>query len=265
VNREPLAGSAPTSGGARPPEEERTPVVRTLSASTPPLAGRTGAGVSIAVIDSGINPGHPHLGPIAGGVGLTPDGEETTGFVDRLGHGTAVTAAIQEKAPGAEVHIVRVFGDELATSVATLVRAIDWATGRRVHLINLSLGTPNEARRSALEAALERAARVGTFLVSASEHDDARWLPGALPGAIGVRLDWECPREAVRIRTGGRAVCAASGYARPIPGVLPERNLKGISFAVANATGLIALALEGAGRPRSVDELWALVRRAAPG
>jgi hypothetical protein len=32
----------------------------------------------------------------------------------------------------------------------------------------------------------------------------------------------------------------ASGFPRPIPGVPPENNLKGLSFAVANATGVIA-------------------------
>ena len=33
---------------------------------------------------------------------------------------------------------------------------------------------------------------------------------------------------------------AASGYPRPIPGVPREKNLKGISFAVANVTGTLA-------------------------
>jgi hypothetical protein len=36
----------------------------------------------------------------------------------------------------------------------------------------------------------------------------------------------------------------ASGYPRPIPGVPPERNLRGQSFAVANATGILALLIE---------------------
>ena len=36
----------------------------------------------------------------------------------------------------------------------------------------------------------------------------------------------------------------ASGFARPIPGVRPERNLNGISFAVANVTGFVARACE---------------------
>jgi hypothetical protein len=43
----------------------------------------------------------------------------------------------------------------------------------------------------------------------------------------------------------------ASGYPRPIPGVPAERNLKGLSFAVANATGLLALHLCGSRRDSS--------------
>ena len=68
------------------------------------------------------------------------------------------------------------------------------------------------------------------------------WLPGDLPGAIAVLLDWNCPREVCHLDQSedGRTVYRASGYPRPIPGVPPERNLKGISFAVANVTGWLA-------------------------
>jgi hypothetical protein len=37
---------------------------------------------------------------------------------------------------------------------------------------------------------------------------------------------------------------AAAGFPRPIPGVPVERNLSGISFAVANVTGFLARLLE---------------------
>jgi hypothetical protein len=55
-------------------------------------------------------------------------------------------------------------------------------------------------------------------------------------------LDWACERYSVIVDAASRDVVRlrASGYPRPIPGVPPERNLKGVSFAVANATGLIA-------------------------
>ena len=209
------------------------------------LRGRTGRGVSIAVIDSGAHPNHPHLGPLAGGIGFTPDGTGHDDLVDRLGHGTAVTAAIQEKAPGARVHVARVFHDVLATSARTLAKAIDWAGERGCRVANLSLGTPRQSRIDVLQPAVDRAVQRGTLVIAAYSHEGERWLPGSLPGALGVCLDWDLPRDAVRTgRRDGRRVLYASGYPRPIPGVSPERNLNGISFAVANATGLVALALE---------------------
>ena len=44
-----------------------------------------------------------------------------------------------------------------------------------------------------------------------------------------------------------RPLFRASGYPRPIPGVPREKNLAGISFAVANATGFIARGIEARG------------------
>jgi hypothetical protein len=46
----------------------------------------------------------------------------------------------------------------------------------------------------------------------------------------------------VSITEHAEVTVKASAYPRPIPGVSPERNLKGLSFAVANATGIIASA-----------------------
>jgi len=58
-------------------------------------------------------------------------------------------------------------------------------------------------------------------------------------------LDWSIPREECRVtvRAGSPPVSHASGYPRPIPGVPPERNLQGLSFAVANVTGAVAAAM----------------------
>lgn len=196
----------------------------------------------VAVIDSGVNVPHPHLERVAGGLALDPHGREHEDYVDRLGHGTAVAAAIHEKAPGAEIFVIKVFDQKLATSVPALVRAIDRASEHGARLINLSLGTPNEIRRSYLEAAIARTVERGVILVSAREHEGTRWFPGSLDGVVGVLLDSDQPREHVRVRTlesGARAV-VASPFARPIPGVPMERNLNGISFAVANASGVLA-------------------------
>jgi hypothetical protein len=137
---------------------------------------------------------------------------------------------------------VKIFHDSLAARIQPLLRAIDWAVENSMHLINLSLGTSNQEHEPALLAALARAQAKGVLLVAAFEDSRVRWLPGALAGAVPVTLDWKCPRERYRTSTlaDGRTLYHASGYPRPLPNVPPERNLKGISFAVANVTGLLA-------------------------
>ena len=208
---------------------------------------------------------HPHLPAVAGGVWIDLQGEEHEDYADRLGHGTAVAAAIHEKAPSAEIYAVKVFSEGLATSVPTLVRAIDWASERGVRLVNLSLGTPNDFRADDLAPAVERAIERGTVIVSAHEYEGQPMYPGCLEGVVGVMLSWDQAREAVTpvtLESGGSAL-VASGYPRPIPGVPPERNLSGISFAVANATGVLAATLAGEPERRSAEGVMDLLRSEA--
>lgn len=218
-----------------------------LTLSLASLAGRSGRGVRVAVVDSGVYAAHPHVGGIAGGVALDAGGRQGGDVVDRVGHGTAVAAAIREKAPEAELLAVKVFGRSLATTVTALVEAMRWAASAEAALVNLSLGTANAAHEPALAAAVREASESGSIIVAAAPQDGVTWLPGALPGVVAVQLDWECPRDACRLTSGpdGSVRLRASGFPRPIPGVPPERNERGQSFAVANATGLIALAIEG--------------------
>jgi subtilisin family serine protease len=193
--------------------------------------------VRIAVIDSGVHAAHPHVNGVAGGVSILRDGTEEADYLDRLGHGTAVTAVIREKAPAAEIFAVKVFHQSLATNIQLLLNAIDWSARHGMHLVNLSLGTANPDHAEML-----RAAGQGIVLIAAHEDAGVRWLPGSLPNVLPVALDWNCPRDEYRTSTlpDGRTLFHASGFPRPIPGVSPENNLKGISFAVANVTGLIA-------------------------
>ncbi|HKP27986.1 MAG TPA: S8 family serine peptidase [Gemmatimonadales bacterium] len=203
--------------------------------------------VRIAVVDSGIHSGHPHVGLIADGIHFRADGTTDDDWSDRLGHGTAVAAAIREKVPDAELIAVRVFDRTLSTNAEVLAQAIEWSAQQGAAFINLSLGTPNGEHRARLEAAVAAARSRRATVVSAARHHEVDWLPGSLTGVVGVLLDWECPREEIRRQStvDGRIVYAASGYPRPIPGVPPERNLKGLSFAVANVTGCLARDLEG--------------------
>jgi subtilisin family serine protease len=198
--------------------------------------------VRVAVIDSGVHASHPHVNGVSGGVGIDSEGHEHGDFVDRLGHGTAVTAVIREKAPAAAIYSVKVFDRELAATGTALVAACEWALRQGAHIVNLSLGTLNPDHEVALATVVQKLRAAGVIVVAAGPHENARWLPGSLPGVWSVTLDWSVPREECHASVGNdeRVALRASGFPRPIPGVPPERNLKGRSFAVANATGLLA-------------------------
>lgn len=219
----------------------------------PPFAGFTGRGISVAVIDSGIHEGNPHITCVSRGVHITATGVDEDA-VDRLGHGTAVAAAILEKAPGVDLVAVRVFEHALATSAAVLAHAIEWAVDQNCRLINLSLGTPKLEHEAVLREAVERACAQGSVIVSAWGLDGRRWLPGSIAGVAGVLLDPNCPRDELRMEQAREGtIFRASDLPRPIAGVPIERNVRGVSFAVANTTGFLARLLEAEPHLQSVQ------------
>ena len=196
-------------------------------------------------IDSGVNARHPHITGLAGGLSVLPSGIEEGSYLDMLGHGTAVMAAIQEKAPEAQYFAVKVFHSSLRTSTECLLKAIEWAIEQRMDVVNLSLGTRNP----------DHVARFETVIASALRRIISCWFPRAKPNrsfaflaaclAFRLSLDWETTQESLSLRRASAGlVFVASGYPRSLPGLPPERNLHGISFAVANMTGLIARACE---------------------
>ena len=193
----------------------------------------------MAVIDSGVHTAHPHVGVVAESVCVDPpDGDA----IDRLGHGTAVAAAIRDIAPGAALIVGKIFDRALATNAAALARGIAWATSRGARVINLSLGTANQAHEEVLRESVARAVEAGVFVVSARTSDGVDWLPGLLPGVVSVVADPRLDREELLIDESG---FTAAPYPRSIPGVPKERNLSGVSFAVANVSGFLARLLEG--------------------
>jgi subtilisin family serine protease len=215
-----------------------------LSVDIESCAGR---GVRIAVIDSGVHASHPHIGGVSGGVAFDADGHEHDDYTDRNGHGTAVAAAIRDLAPGAEIFAVKVFDRALSTRIGHLVTALDWASRSGMHVANLSLGTPRREHEPALRGAIDRATAAGTVIVSARDDEGVSY-----------------PRDRYRLVTiDDTVVVRASGLPRQIPGVPPERNLHGVSFAVANASAFVARALEGVAAPSVEIVLARLAERQA--
>ncbi len=110
--------------------------------------GARGAGVRVAVVDSGIDAGHPALGGAVDiehsvAIRATPDGtEEVIGpHGDSFGHGTACAGIIHTLAPEASITSVKVLGTGLTGKAVVFLRGLAWAIEQRFDVINLSLGT----------------------------------------------------------------------------------------------------------------------------
>jgi len=121
------------------------------------IAGVTGQGIGVAVIDSGVSP-HKALTNVVANVSFVT-GDSST--LDEFGHGTHVAgivggnAAAASKvtslytggiAPGVQIVNVRVLGQDGTGLTSDVIAGIDWAIANRtrynIRVINLSLGHP---------------------------------------------------------------------------------------------------------------------------
>src|SRR5260370_836421 len=109
--------------------------------------GRTGRGVRVAVVDSGIDTEHPDLkGKIKESVeAVAEDGKisfrpSTSG--DQAGHGTACAGIITSIAPDVDLYSVKVLGANAAGSGEMFLVGLDYAIKHKFRAIILSLSTP---------------------------------------------------------------------------------------------------------------------------
>lgn len=163
--------------------------------------GNTGEGVDVAVLDTGIDAGHPDLaGQIESSASFVP-GQEVT---DRHGHGTHVASTIAgtgaasggvEKgvAPGADLHIGKVLNDAGSGQDSWIIAGMEWAArDQKAKVINMSLGTgsatdgtdPLSQAVNALSA--ETGALFAVAAGNAGPSDRTVGGPGAADAALTV-------------------------------------------------------------------------------
>lgn len=110
-----------------------------------------GAGVKVAVLDTGIDPNHPALvGKLLPGYDFVDgdnDPTETCALNDtRCGHGTHVAGLIALVAPEAKIIPYRVLDANGQGNAWVLKEALERATLDGAHIVNLSLGTPDRMK-----------------------------------------------------------------------------------------------------------------------
>lgn len=151
--------------------------------------GSTGAGVKVAVIDSGIDAGHPIVGEVNGYVAISEgDGGlqyDTEAHADAYGHGTACAGIIRAAAPDCELYSVKVLGAALSGRGPVFAAGVRWAIENGMHICNLSLGTPRDMF-GALHELADRAYFRNVLLVAAANNMPIPSYPSLYASVISV-------------------------------------------------------------------------------
>lgn len=231
-----------------------------------PAAWRSnqGAGVKVAIIDTGIDPNHPEL-KVAGGINAL---DNNAPWADDHSHGTHVAGIVAAElngsgvvgvAPQATLYAVKVLTKEGSGSLFSIMDGIMWCAENGIAVANMSLGAPQEM--PLLQYALQMAVGAGVTIVAAAGNDGGavNW-PAAYPEAIAVSA--LCPPGIAEARLcpniqEGIATFSSRGpqVAFIAPGVqilstVPlwhdasgVKAYSGTSMAVPHVVGLAALAV----------------------
>jgi subtilisin len=159
-------------------------------------AQATGAGVRVAIIDSGCDVSHPALSHITIGRDYTNldqnhDPDSDSWRIDQMSHGTHCAGVIAGNgrdghilgfAPQAEVHVLKVFP---GGAFNNLVAAINYCIDNRIHVVNCSLG--GDVSSNLVAQAIQRARQQGVALfVAAGNSGSNVQFPANVPGVLCV-------------------------------------------------------------------------------
>jgi subtilisin family serine protease len=156
------------------------------------FAGTQGAGVTVAVVDSGIERAHPAVGgrvvravrvvAVDGRPRVVDDVDEE----DPVGHGTACAGIIHGLAPAADLVSVRVLGPDNRAPGLLFAAALDWVVGERIGVANLSLSSRRESLFAAFHDLADQAYFAQTLLVCAANNLPGPSYPSLFASVVSV-------------------------------------------------------------------------------
>lgn len=212
---------------------------------------RTGKGVAVAIIDSGIDGSHPALqGRLIESVEAKKDDKrvifEPTEAGDSAGHGTACAGIITQIAPDAELYSIKVLGAGGLGDGQAFLAALEYAIKKRYRIVNLSLGTTRPQLFAPLHDLLDRAYQAGCIVVAAANNLPHPSFPSVFSSSlISVSKNEDTDPFKFGFRYGEVIELTAPGVnVRTTWLNNSYKRLTGNSFACPNIVGIIALLLE---------------------
>ncbi len=223
----------------------------------PPPLDRSGRGVRVAIVDSGVDPLHPWLeGARLSHVGVDKQGEifliKPCEPGDQSGHGTACAGIIHRMAPEAELVSVRAFGADGRCSRDGLLTALRYCVRERFGVVNLSLGIdfprgaplrPNDYKSIVELYEVADAAHTAQVVLVASGPNAAsyRTYPGKFKSLVGVGRGSFHDPEGLRTEITLDYEILAPGNDVLGPALpVGERHWTGTSFAAPHVAAHVA-------------------------
>ena len=240
----PLAWSALGSSRERLPSRLPESLTRDWA-----WGGSTGRGVRVCIVDSGIEPGHPLVGPVdSAHVAVVGDDGQVSVVTDEegdvSGHGTACGGIIRSLAPDCGLHSVRVLGPELTGTGKALLAGLEWAVRQRFDVINMSLSTRRREFADVLRELADDAYFQRSLLVCSAHNAAVESFPWRFASVISVGShDRDDPQD---FDYNGRPPVEFFGRGIDVEVAWPGGGttvISGNSFATPQIAGICALIL----------------------
>lgn len=214
----------------------------------------TGAGITVAVLDTGIDADHPMLaGRLLPGYDMVSDdgdpAEEADGIDDdgdgvvdeAYGHGTFVAGIVAQVAPDARIVPVRVLDADGVGELHAVIEGMEFAIDAGADVINLSFGLNEKSKSKALKDVFKRAKDEGVTVVAAAGNrgDDAKHFPAAEKEIVSVGA----------LDSSGAQIAGFSGRGKWVdiaaPGEDIVSSIPGGNYATWGGTSMAAPVVSG--------------------